>query len=444
MPVHRRSLFLLLFVLAAVPGCRQPPRQRPPGILLVSIDTLRPDHLGCYGYPPPTSPAIDRLCAESVVFDHASAHAPSTLPSHASILTSLLPHHHGASFENKRALPDEILTLAEVVAAAGYRTAAFTGGGQIDPIFGLGQGFEEYRVPASSDFTVTVDKGLKWLDQVGDAPFFLFLHTYQVHHPYEPAPEVLAKFESGYDGPFPDHISVETIRAINASGKPLPEADLRHIVATYDAEIREADDAFADLVEGLRGRGLWDSTVVIFTSDHGEEFAEHGYVGWHSHTLYEELLHVPLVIKLPAGREAGRRVDRLVRSIDIAPTALKAVGLRVPEQFSGIDLAALWSGREVPPLVAVSRLDRADKAKVSAIRDERFKLERLYSRRERLFDLADDPQERWDASSSFPGEVGRLLALYDGILASRPTPAQLEVDPGDDLKKSLEDLGYIQ
>lgn len=444
MLAHCRSLVVPLLVLCAALGCGAPPAERRPGILLVSIDTLRPDHLGCYGYAPPTSPAIDRFCAESVVFERASAHAPSTLPSHASMLTSLLPHHHGASFESKRALPDDILTLAEVVAAAGYRTAALTGGGQIDPLFGLGQGFEDYRVLAADDFAATVDAGLEWLDRVGASPFFLFLHSYQVHHPYDPAPEILAQFESGYEGPFPDHTSVETIRAINAAGGELPAADLRHIVATYDAEIREVDNAFATLVDGLRQRGLWDSTLVVFTSDHGEEFGEHGFVGWHSHSLYEELLRVPLVIKLPAGREAGRRVDSLVRSIDIAPTALKATGSKVPPEFSGIDLAVLWSGRQVPVLPVVSRLDRVDKAKVSAIRDERFKLERLYSRRQRLFDLEDDPQERWDASSNFTAEIGRLLELYDGAVASRPSPSELEIDPGDDLRKELEALGYIE
>jgi arylsulfatase A-like enzyme len=439
----RRSLLVLLLLLSAV-GCGETPAEAPPGILLVSIDTLRPDHLGCYGYGPPTSPAIDRFCAESVVFEHASAHAPSTLPSHASMLTSLLPHHHGASFENRRALPGEILTLAEVVAAAGYRTAALTGGGQIDPIYGLGQGFETYRVPAADDFSVTVEQGLQWIDEVGSSPFFLFLHTYEVHHPYEAAPEVLAEFESDYEGPFPDRISVETIRAVNASPDGLSEADARHFEAAYDAEIREVDSAFATLVDGLRARGRWDSTVVIFTSDHGEEFGEHGFYGWHSHSLYEELLRVPLVIKLRAGREAGLRVDRLVRTIDIAPTVLKAVDLKVPAQFSGIDLAALWSGREVPSLPIVSRLDRADKAKVSAIRHDHLKLERLYSRRQRLFDLEDDPEELWDASGNYVAEVGRLLELYDEILASRPAPSGLEVDPGDDLRKELEALGYIQ
>ncbi|MCZ6726760.1 MAG: sulfatase [Acidobacteria bacterium] len=436
---------LVLPLLVAVGACSAPPAaQRGPSVILVSIDTLRPDHLGCYGYDAPTSPQIDAFCDESVVFEHANAQAPSTLPSHASILTSLLPHHHGASWENKRGLPDEITTLAEVLAGRGYRTAAFTGGGQMDPVFGLAQGFEKYRVVATDDFGVTVRRGLEWLDSLGDESFFLFLHSYQVHHPYDPEPEVLDLFETDYDGPLSDTISVEAIRRINQADKKLPAADVQHIVNTYDAEIREVDSAFGRLLDSLRERDLYDPIMLVFTSDHGEELGEHGFVGWHSHTLFEELLRVPLMIRFPAGAEAGRRVERLVRSIDIAPTVLRAIGSRAPEEFSGIDLAALWSSRQVPPMVSVSRLDRADGARVSAIRDQRFKLIRLFSRRQRLFDLDHDPGENWDTSTSFPHEVGRLLASYESLLESRPTPAKTVVNPNDELRRELEALGYIQ
>jgi arylsulfatase A-like enzyme len=440
---HRTALVLVL--LFALGACATPPLvERGPSVILVSIDTLRPDHLGCYGYDAPTSPRIDAFCDESVVFENANAHAPSTLPSHASILTSLLPQHHGASWENKRGLPKQITTLTEVLAGRGYRTAAFTGGGQIDAVFGLGQGFEEYRAVVTDNFGVTVTRGLEWLDSIGDEPFFLFLHSYQVHHPYDPRPEVLELFETEYDGPLGDTISVETIRRINKGQMQLPAADLQHVINTYDAEIREVDSAFGRLLDSLRERGLYDSSVLVLTSDHGEEFGEHGFVGWHSHTLFEELLRVPLMIKFPAGAEAGRRVSRLVRSIDIAPTTLKAIGSRVPEEFSGIDLAALWSDREVPPMVSISRLDRTDGARVSAIRDERFKLIRLFSRRQRLFDLEDDPGQNWDTSSNYPGDVGRLLAAYESILESRPAPAETLVNPDDRLRKELEALGYIQ
>ncbi len=405
---------------------------------------MRADHLGCYGYDKPTSPTIDALCEESAVFEKAIAHASSTLPSHASILTSLLPHHHGASWENRRALPENITTLPEVVRQAGYSAAAFTGGGQLDPIFGLTQGFDPYEVLPSDALGPTARRGLEWLDSLDGDPFLLFLHTYQVHHPYDPSPDALAVFEESYDGPFPDSISVETIKAINRTDQALPASDLAHVIATYDAEILEVDRVLAGFFAELKARDLWDSSLIVLTSDHGEEFGEHGFVGWHSHTLYEELLEVPLIIKFPGGQFAGRRVDRLVRGIDIAPTILKAIGSRVPPEFSGIDLTALWSGREVPPLLAVSRLDRVDQARVSSIRDERFKLLRPFSRRQRLFDLAEDPDELWDASGNHPLEVGRLLETFEEILATREAPSATEVDPSPELRRQLEALGYIQ
>lgn len=436
---------LLAALVAGVTACGPgTDEDRPPSVILISIDTLRPDHLGCYGYSKPTSPRIDSLCEQAVVFDQAIAHAPSTLPSHASILTSLIPQHHQASFDNRRALPEEITTLAEVLAAEGYRTAAFTGGGQIDPLFGLGQGFEQYTMPAADDFEISVDAALGWIESVEGEPFFLFLHTYQPHHPYDPDPEVLALFDDSYDGPMQGPISVTRLKDINAGEIELSERDVEHIVATYDAEIREVDTAFGRLIDALESRDLLAPSLVVFTSDHGEEFGEHGYVGWHSHTFYEELLRVPLFFKYPAGGPQGQRVDRMVRSIDIAPTVLKAVGLRVPQAFSGIDLAALLSERQVPPLVSVGRLDRIDTARVSFIRDDRFKLERVLSRRQRLFDLVEDPAEVWDTSGNYPGEVSRLITTYEETLSSRPAAQGNVIEPGDKLRRELQDLGYIQ
>jgi len=334
--------------------------------------------------------------------------------------------------------------VAEVLAGQGYRTAAFTGGGQIDPVFGLGQGFEQYSVPASTDFEMTVSAGLDWLDGLGGEPFFLFLHTYQTHNPYDPAPEVLSLFETDYQGELPDTISIELIDAINKRAEALPAGDLAHIVAAYDAEIREVDTAFGRLIDSLVERGLLDSTLLVFTSDHGEELGEHGYVGWHSHTTYEELLRVPLFFRFPAGGFAPRHIERMVRSIDIAPTILKAIDSRVPEGFSGLDLAALLGERQVPPLVAIGRLDRSDNARVSFIRDDRFKLERLGSPRQRLFDLLDDRGELWDTSNNYPQEVDRLLAAYEAAIASRPTATGSRIETSDQLREQLEALGYIQ
>ena len=286
-------------------------------MVLVSIDTLRPDHLGCYGYTRPTSPNLDAFRKDAVLFDQAFAHAPSTLASHAAILASLLPPHHGASISNDLALPREVLTLAEVLKEAGYTTASYNGGIQLDPAWGLDQGFDVYAsvkprgAPAESlvdktdRFAHQVDRAAAWIRGRRSPGFFLFLHTYEVHHPYSPEPDDLALFRGSYDGPLPDLVTVELLKEVNGGKRPVDDRDRQHIVDTYDAEIRSMDRAFGTLVALLKERKLYDAALVIVTSDHGEEFGEHGQMGWHSHTLYDELLRVPLLVKLPKSRRAG-------------------------------------------------------------------------------------------------------------------------------------------
>ena len=166
-------------------SCDAPASPRP-NVILISIDTLRPDHLGCYGYGEETSPELDRFALDSVVFDRAAAHAPSTLPSHASLLTSLLPQHHGASHVERRALPEAALTLAEVFTRQGYRSASFNGGGQLVREFGLDQGFEVYEsVEHREDrLTAIAERAVSWLDAAQPRHFFLFLHSYEAHQPF--------------------------------------------------------------------------------------------------------------------------------------------------------------------------------------------------------------------------------------------------------------------
>lgn len=407
-------------------------------VVLVSIDTLRADHLGCYGYDRPTSPAIDEFAARGVTFTQTIAQAPSTLPSHASILTSLLPQHHNASWEAGRPLPDQALTLAEVLREAGYATAAFTGGGQMDRVFGLGQGFESWVQPNHTRFGATVREAMPWLRAHAARPFFLFLHSYETHHPYESAPDYLVAIAGvPYEGTLPDAISLEILRQINSGELAVDEADLAHIVAAYDAEIRSMDDGFAALVRSLRELGLWDRTLVVFTSDHGEELGERGKVGWHSHSLYDEQLRVPLILKLPRDAFAGHRVERQVRSLDIAPTVLAVLGIPPPAQFRGIDLTAFLRGEPVPPLVAVSRRDLAARD-LTSVRTEEWKLQPG-----RLFHLAGDPEEQW--SILHPGAEAELQAALAAELAARPSvpPAEQVMPPGSTLAE-LKALGYVQ
>jgi arylsulfatase A-like enzyme len=433
----------ILAVAALALGCttQAPDQPGPAGanVVLVSIDTLRPDHLGCYGYERPTSPSIDTFRRDAVLYTEAIAHAPSTLHSHASMLTSLLPQHHRASWGAKTRLPLEALSVAEVLQQAGYRTVAFTGGGQMDRIFGLDQGFDDYVQPETQTFAETVEHSLEWLAAAGGEPFFMFLHSYEPHHPYDPEPEDLAVFEQDYAGELPDEIGVELLRSINQGDVEIDEADLAHIVATYDAEILSVDRGFARLAEGLKALDLYDDTLIVFTSDHGEEFGEHGRVGWHSHSLYDELLRVPLLVKYPGAQHGGSTAAEQVRLIDIPPTILAAASVAAPPEFIGVDLVARLNGEgSAEELPAVSRLDRRHDREVASLRTSKWKLYPPW-----LFDLEQDAAEEWDATTSHPSVARELEQLLGESISARPPLDAPQVAPTQKNLDELKALGYL-
>lgn len=430
----------LWFVLVALASCSTNAPVPPDlNVVLISIDTLRADHLGCYGYPRPTSPAIDELSRDSVVFAQAIAQAPSTLPSHASMFSSLLPHHHQASWANMTRLPEEVLTLAEVLEQVDYRTVAFTGGGQVDPVFGLNQGFEIYKQVRKRRFRGTVREAVRWLEANRGSPFFMFLHSYEVHHPYTPQPEYLAPFETDYEGPLPKDISIELLTRINRGEIELEERDLRHIIDTYDAEIRSMDDSLGRFVDFLKEQGLYERTMIVITSDHGEELGEHGVVGWHSHTLFDELLRVPLIAKYPFSTYAGGVIETQVRSLDISPTILAALGVEIPDVFLGVDLAAsIASGRELS-LPAISRLDIAGSQDVTALRTARWKLNQRS-----LFDLTVDPSELRDLAANRQQTIAELNAIVAAEVEKRPRYETTKVVVPEETAARLKALGYLQ
>ena len=430
-------------LLAANPATRaagDAPLAAARGCILISIDTLRSDHLGAYGYGMPTSPEIDAFRRDAVLFSAAIAQAPSTLASHASMLTSLLVPQHGASFKLGHALALEVTTLAEILRDHGIRTLSFNEGGQIAPPSGLGRGFNHYRSaligPGSSSLGSEAARGAAWLRGHRDRPFFLFLHTYQVHHPYTPDARHLAMFEAApYRGPLPaGETPLAVLDRINLGHLPLGRADLRHIVATYDAQIRAMDDGFGELISFLKQQGLYSQTTIVFTSDHGEEFGEHGRVGWHSHTLYDELLRVPLLIKYPDSAYAGATVRRQVRLIDIAPTILAAMAIAPAAELQGLDLTPLARGRREPARLAVSNLDGGG---VTAIRTLRWKLVGGH-----LFDLGRDPGETQDVSSRYGAIAAYLGARRQALLAAAPGHTGPHLDLAREAAESLRSLGY--
>ncbi len=414
-------------------------------VILVSIDTLRQDHVGAYGYQQDTTPNIDSFADDAMRFEHAIAMAPSTLPSHASIFTSMIPEHHRAFRSTERPLPDDAVTMAEILFQAGYRTGGFTAGAQMHEKYNVDQGFDVYdsfeqEMTHASRFSDIVEKGKQFLDEHGDEQFFLFLHTYEVHTPYTPPREYLQMFDPGYEGDLGDEITLQYLRSVfeNPVRLRVSEMDRRHIVAAYDGEIRNMDAAFGDLVSYLRERGLYDNTLIVFTSDHGEEFGERGRHGWHSWTLYDELLTVPLLIKLPGSRYGGQVFGEVARGIDLLPTMVDLLDIDTAQPFEGQSLMDRVLNRRTDVVFAVSQRDYVG-ALPTSIRTARWK---LYDGA--LYDLAVDPIERRDVSAEYP----HVRTSLDANLAViRSHTALDDADPielDEALRRELRDLGYIQ
>jgi arylsulfatase A-like enzyme len=432
-----------VFVLKNIKG-----KDKDFNIILISIDTLRADHLGCYNYPRNTSPSLDKFRENGVLLRRCMAQSPSTLTSHAAMLTSLIPSHHGAFFTRGQALPDNIQTMAELLKQKGYRTISFNDGGQIAPKFGLNQGFDKYESMSSNlkaerlNFYRIVTKTINWLDQNPDEKFFLFLHTYETHHPYTPKKRHLELFESDYNGNLNWQITVEMIEKINNGEIKLTGEDKQHIINTYDAEIRSMDENFGLLIGYLKEKKLYDNTLIIFTSDHGEEFGEHGTWAMHSHTLFNDQLHVPLVIKLPGSKYASRKVDHLVRSIDILPTVMDLLGEKPSKDFEGGSLVPLMKG--IPPKKLVFAISQRDmqKTSVSAYWSVMTRKWKLYDAK--LFNLLNDPGELKDVSRSHEDlktNLQKYALKYIKRKNKKFTAKKVTLD--DELREKLKSLGYL-
>lgn len=328
-------------------------------LILVVVDTLRADRLGCYGHDRPTSPHLDALAAEGVLFEHAYAPSPYTAASHASLFTSTYPNTHlvwnRAILQNGAtvfpALSDKAVTLAEVLRDAGFQTAGIADGGFVKKERGLDQGFELFE-SKTTGVRGRVDRALEWLESERDPErrFFLFLHTYEVHSPYMPELAYVDRFDPDYQGPLREAVRqarrwVAEHPLENPINKPqerffrpLFEAqdfsprDREFVRTLYDAEIAMVDEELGRLRAFLRDRGLDRDTALIVTADHGEEFWEHDY--WGHHKLWEVTLHVPLIALLPDGPHGVRRSEPL-DLVDLMPTLLGELGLEAPPSAAG-------------------------------------------------------------------------------------------------------------
>jgi arylsulfatase A-like enzyme len=326
-------------------------------VLLISIDTLRADRLGCYGYDRETSPVLDAFAEESVLFEETYATSCKTAESHMSLFTSLPVSAHGVSNASARLglpvreLAKNRLTLVQVLRRAGYWNAAVVCGGNMIPQMGFSRGYEGRFESGLRDVSVIVDRTLAFLEAATTQPRppFVFMHTYQVHGPYLPPAEYRERFAPSPRGVIGQRLGTLGGLSFEEAGLSVGtgfwdgEADFGPDDAAtlsdlYDGEVAYTDHELGRLFEGLRQRDLLDRMIVVIFSDHGEEFAEHG--AYQHDQLYTETLHVPLLIRLPGGRLGGTRVTGMTSLLDVMPTLLDLLGLEGPDTMTGRPLSA--------------------------------------------------------------------------------------------------------
>jgi arylsulfatase A-like enzyme len=421
-----------------------------PNVVVLVMDTTRADRCSVHGYPRPTTPSLEALGREGVVFDQAWAPSSWTLPTHASIFTGLLPQRHGATTNGASALTREHTTLAEHLRDAGYATGAFSNNPFVAEEFGLTQGFstfvpmhQERQLPYPTAIP-THEQALAWIRRQRESgrPFFLLMNDMEPHAPYAPPAADTDAFvrdpvdadEMAWGRAFEFPANLLAMLGVD----PITDRQLRLVSDLYDAEIATLDREIGLFVEQLRDDGVLDDTVFVVTGDHGEHFGENGNLA-HCLSLGRPLLHVPLVIRYPGAFEGGQRVKRVVRSEDLFPTLLELCDIDVPPGIDGVSLLQTAPGRmaigylgrpsgiigaaeRVAAHVDMSRFD----VTLHSIFDGRHQL--IVSQpgaRTMLFDLDSDPDARVDCSAEHPDLVSRLLGALPG--APLPTGSR----PGD-------------
>ncbi len=466
MPLPPRVALLLASALAFA-GCRRARRPAGANVVLISIDTLRADHLSCYGYGRRTTPNIDRLAHEGTLVTQAYASSSWTVPSHMTMLTGLPPSRHGVDRPG-RSLASDHVTLAERLRGAGYQTAAFVSGPTLHRAFGFDHGFDTYdntmafvrRDFVGGDPTMPSEQAQRrahqavtgprvqaaverWLDHDARPPFFLFVHLWDPHYDYIPPPPYDTRFDPDYHGDF-DFSDVPFNPRINAH---MPERERQHLVALYDGEIAATDAVVGALCDALKRHGWLADTLLVVSADHGEEFFDHGHKG-HMRTLFEEMIHVPLVIRFPGRVPAGRRLDAVFASIHLMPTILGLLGLPAPPLAPARDLSAMLRGSPVPQdLWAFAELEHGRERPLYAVRTGQRKYVGEIGEQAPVLveDLATDAGEQHPTPAD-PGERHAFAAWVERAIGE-PQRADRATGPAPTLdaetRRELGALGYI-
>ena len=429
-----------------------------PSLILVTIDTLRRDHLSLHGYRYATSPGFEALQGELLVFDHALSTSPWTMPSTASLFTGLYPSGHGG--HGSRAIRDDVPLLAEAFAAAGYRTAAFSGNPYVSSRYGLARGFQDFiflggaKAKAYRDLSEILASARSWLDENAGEPFFLYLHLMNVHGPYRAPASYGDRFVDGPTQPFEfqSELWLDIARRDRTERRAeVSEEHLRDIAGRYDRAIAYTDSLLGEFVEELRARGLLDHSILVVTSDHGEEFFEHGSFG-HRHALHAELLDIPLFIRLPGGRMGGVRFAEPVSLIDVPPTVLDLAGLldRQPEGEFGVgrSLVPLVDGdpSSGPPRALMAELAQ-QKRSGSMVQLWPYRLIQMSSESApRLYRVDQGAWQRVDEAGEAAPLIERLTALGATLSdeAGGHVGAEVAEPVEGALRDQLEALGYLE
>jgi len=443
---------LLLVLLAG--GCSRTPDRW--NLLIITVDTLRADRLGCYGSDQTRTPGIDALATEGTLFTNSFSSIPITLPSHCSILTGLYPRTHQVLSHGYR-LDDRHTTLAEMLDQEGYQTAAFVWNHVLSRKYGLNQGFDIYwerflqgsrmanELMNSTGEDILTTAAIDWVRTVSEEPFFLWVHWFHPHKPYQPPPPMDAVY--GKEGESPTEDSRVVMDQAWQGEIDLPASEVDRFRRLYGGEVAYSDRQVGLLLEQLRREGLLDRTLIVFTADHGEVLYEHDRYFGHDIMLYDPSIHVPLILRGPGLIPEGGLVEETVRNVDIVPTLLDLLGVPAEEfPLDGRSFAPTLRGAKLEDAPVFAELFPPEEEWKSlprhAIRYGDWKLIAEDQKEEvELYRLSDDPGEMVNLAATEEETRARLETMLRGWMGDE-VPASFP-DLSAEERENLRSLGYI-
>lgn len=462
-------------------------RGNKPNIIIITMDTTRRDHLSCYGYNEQTTPNLEGLAKENLIFENAYSTSSWTLPAHASLFTGLYPSKHGAYVKEGlwgyKVLNEKNITLAEILSQHGYKTAGFIGGYFCSSFFGMSQGFDYYNenlinlfAEFGNFFVTGIYRSLfpvrdifekhgfagkriapqinrsafKWIKKNCQAPFFLFLNYFDPHHPYYPLDDSQLRHLSGVPVERGGYVEWEErlVNKILRRKHALTGKEKKYLLDRYDSEIKQMDSAIGELLKLLKELGMYDNCIIIITSDHGESFGEHGLM-LHTPAVYEELVKVPLIVKYPKAHNKSGRVSAPISLVDIMPEVLTVIGMPIPQGVQGVP----FSQRRQNVIVERYK-DKSWKwtaypfgeRSICALYEGNYKYLWASDGKNELYNLSDDPQELNNLLEQMPGiasEMGKKLGQWVQS-SDKDHPEDKSYKVSREVEEALKALGYLQ